>query len=175
MYRELMDELDQILAEATKVIEERYFRLPIDGGDPVYRERVYCYELYHQMRSRWPEGCLFTLNGEVDKKAHPILCGLGAALSIPDFLVHVPGDMAGNHAIIEVKSNRPSAADIRSDLEKLANFQRRVRYQRGIYLVFGERAESDVDRIEHEAQKLGLQGNAEIWLHTASNTAAYRV
>jgi hypothetical protein len=46
-----MDELTGILAAATAAIEPGYFRLNIDGGSPVYRERVYCYELYHQMRS----------------------------------------------------------------------------------------------------------------------------
>ncbi len=63
-----MEELDHILAEATSAIEADYFRLPIDGGIPVFRERVYCYELYHQMRSRWPprSQCRYLLNGEVD-------------------------------------------------------------------------------------------------------------
>jgi hypothetical protein len=48
-----MNELSDVLAEATAAIEARYFRLPIAGGDPIYRERVYCYELYHQMRLLW--------------------------------------------------------------------------------------------------------------------------
>jgi hypothetical protein len=50
-----MDELSQVLAEATQAIEPGYFRLAIDGGDPVYRERVYCYELYHQILPPAPE------------------------------------------------------------------------------------------------------------------------
>ena len=44
-----MEELDLVIQEATAAIDAMYFQLPVDGGDPVYRERVYCYELYHQM------------------------------------------------------------------------------------------------------------------------------
>jgi hypothetical protein len=65
-----MQELTNLLAGATAAIEPEYFRLSIHGGVPAYRERVYCYELYHQMRALWPEGCPFWLNGEVDKAAH---------------------------------------------------------------------------------------------------------
>ena len=47
----VMNELSDVLADATRSIEAEYFHLSIDGGGPVYRERVYCYELYHQMRN----------------------------------------------------------------------------------------------------------------------------
>ena len=43
-------ELTNILKKATESIEGQYFQLSLDGGDPVYRERLYCYELYHQIR-----------------------------------------------------------------------------------------------------------------------------
>jgi hypothetical protein len=101
-----MHELSDLLAKATAAIEPGYFRLSIHGRDPVYRERVYCYELYHQMRKLWPNDCAFCLNGEVDKAAHPILMTLGADGFKPDLLVHRPGDMGGNHAVMEVKSAR---------------------------------------------------------------------
>jgi hypothetical protein len=62
-----MEQLTEILRQATAAISNDYFLLPIRGADPVYRERVYCYELYHQMRLRWPQGSPCRLNGEVDK------------------------------------------------------------------------------------------------------------
>src|SRR5689334_19126753 len=99
-----MNELTALLADATASIRPEYFNLPIHGGSPVYRERVYCYELYHQLRLKWPDNCPLMLNGEVDKTAHPILSGLGASYAKPDLLVHGPGDMSRNYAIIEVKS-----------------------------------------------------------------------
>ena len=66
-----MQELTQILGDATAAIASEFFLLPIHGGNSVYRERVYCYELYHQMRRLWPPDCPYRLNGEVDKRAHP--------------------------------------------------------------------------------------------------------
>jgi hypothetical protein len=50
-----MQQLSDVLAAATAAIAQGYFRLSIHGKDiPIYRERVYCDELYHQMRCRWP-------------------------------------------------------------------------------------------------------------------------
>ena len=43
-----MEELTEIIEEATTRVSEEYFRLKIDGGYPIYRELVYCYELYHR-------------------------------------------------------------------------------------------------------------------------------
>jgi hypothetical protein len=50
-----MEQFTQILQDATAAIGDEYFLLPIEGADPVNRERVYCYELYHQMRLLWPK------------------------------------------------------------------------------------------------------------------------
>jgi hypothetical protein len=66
-----MEQFTQILREATAAIPPEYFLLPIHGGDSVYRERVYCYEFYHQMRRLWPPDCPYRLNGEVDKRSIP--------------------------------------------------------------------------------------------------------
>src|ERR1700685_2056549 len=66
-----MEQFTQILRDTTAAIPPEYFLLPIHGGDPVYRERVYCYEFYHQMRRLWPADSLDRLNGEVDKRSHP--------------------------------------------------------------------------------------------------------
>ena len=95
-----MDELTQILIDATRLIEPGYFRLDIEGDAPVYRERVYCYELYHQVRLRWPPSCRHVLNGEVDKKGHHLLKALKMDGFKPDFLIHRPGHMADNFAIM---------------------------------------------------------------------------
>ena len=49
----------QLLRAATSAIAAEYFLLPVavpPGGVPRsdFRERVYAYELYHQLRCRWP-------------------------------------------------------------------------------------------------------------------------
>lgn len=161
-----MNELTGILQAATAAVEAMYFHLNIDGGDPVFRERVYCYELYHQMRSNWPSQSQYFLNGELDKSAHPILHELGADHAKPDLLVHTPGAMAGNYAIIEVKHST-AAEGIRKDLQSLDLFVRRVGYQRAIYLIYGHQANArGVERIEKIANEFQDLMTIEVWLHS---------
>jgi hypothetical protein len=161
-----MKELTQIIVDATRSIEATYFHLNIAGGNAVYRERVYCYELYHQMRLHWPAGCPFYLNGEIDKSAHPILAGLGASYAKPDLLVHQPGYMSRNHAIIEVKSSRAANTGIKKDLRTLSLFVNRVGYERAIYLVYGNEANGMLIRkIEQIATQVQISDPIELWFH----------
>lgn len=167
-----MNELTSILQTATADVESMYFQLNIDGGDPVFRERVYCYELYHQMRSNWPSQSRYFLNGELDKSAHPILRELGADHAKPDLLVHTPGDMYGNYAIIEVKHST-AAEGIRKDLQTLNQFVRRVGYLRAIYLIYGHEANArGVNRIEAIANEFQELVPIELWLHSAPGQPA---
>jgi len=167
-----MKELDEILSKATAAVGELYFQFPIDGGSPIYRERVYCYELYHQMRTLWPEECDFTLNGEVDKQSHPILRKLGITHAIPDFLVHTPGSMKGNHAIIEVKSENAARGGITEDLAKLARFTVDVGYARAIYLFYGE---PDLRLVRSIAASMDHLPPIELWVHANYGDAAKRI
>ena len=161
-----MDELTEILRVATAAVEAPYFHLNIDGGDPVFRERVYCYELYHQMRKYWPDGSKHFLNGELDKRAHPILREMGADHVKPDFLVHTPGSMEGNYAIIEVKHSTATQG-VQKDLETLDLFVRKVGYQRAIYLIYGVGANAKgVAKIETIANTFSSLAPIEIWLHS---------
>jgi hypothetical protein len=163
-----MKQLTQILRNATRAIEAGYFHLNIDGGDPIYRERVYCYELYHQMRCLWPPKaeCPFYLSGEIDKAAHPILTELGAAGAKPDLLVHRPGYMDGNHAVIEVKHCDCRREGIEKDLSTLTIFINRVRYRRAIYLIYGDQADDRLEkRIAEIARSISNLAPIELWIH----------
>ncbi len=163
-----MDQLTDVFRAATAAIPPGYFRLQIDGGDPVYRERVYCYELYHQMRSIWPSDTPFYLNGEIDKAAHPILAQLGAAGIKPDLLVHRPGYMEGNYAIIEVKTCRMNKAGILKDLRTLNLFVGDVGYERAMLLVFGDEVNPELaDQISAIASEFGNLPAIELWFHGA--------
>lgn len=167
-----MNELTDILQAATASVEPIYFHLNIDGGDPVFRERVYCYELYHQMRSKWPSQSRYFLNGELDKSAHPILRELGADHAKPDLLIHTPGAMAANYAIIEVKHST-AAEGIRKDLQTLDLFVRRVGYQRAIYLIYGHEANArGVGKIEVIANEFQELMPIELWLHSEARQPA---
>ena len=117
--------IEQLIADATENIERNYFQLPIDGQEePVYRERVYCYELYHQLRSHWPDNTNYELSGEVDKSGHPLIRGNNLDNVKPDLLVHIPGDMEGNHTIIEVKPINAKRDGLSKDLSTLTAFRR---------------------------------------------------
>ena len=164
-----MEQLDDILQQATAGIGREYFLLPIHGADPVHRERVYCYELYHQMRLRWPaaEDCPFRLNGEIDKGGHPYFKNEPGTPK-PDLLVHVPG-VGDNYAVIEVKSSRARAKEIRKDLRTLCRFAN-FGYQRAIYLIYG--AEAVLDRIQQCAGEVVIP--IEVWFHPADAASATR-
>lgn len=168
-----MDWFDALLKRATEAIAPRYFALPIDGRDyPAYRERVYCYELYHQLRKLWPDGCPYSLCGEVDKRKHPYF---GTNDPKPDFIVHVPGQH-DNYAVIEVKRPEARAGDIRNDIEKLSMFRRSpAHYNRGIYLIYGENPTQVQERLlECVGDPARLEG-LELWVHPEVQVSAQRV
>lgn len=173
-----MKELNSILSEAAANVGEMYFHLHIDGGDaPIFRERVYCYELYHQMRLLWPKMTEYFLNGEVDKAAHPILRQLDADNAKPDFLVHTPGFMAGNYAIIEVKHICATKQGIIKDLKTLTKFINRVSYQRGIYLIYGGRPGSEVaSKVSKAAMEADIElTKIELWQHKEVGERAVKI
>ena len=127
------------LEKAAKRIGEQYFEIERRDAPPAWRERVYCYELYHQIRCILGEDNPFSyvLHGEIDKSGHRAVTDrLGKDL-IPDFIVHMPGE-ADNLVVIEVKvGDTCSAADANADLDKLDKFINKVKYAYGIFLVFG--------------------------------------
>ncbi|MDT0216582.1 hypothetical protein Q9R35_04535 [Alcaligenes sp. AB3] len=170
-----MSELSNIITRATASIQKDYFQLQICGGDPIYRERVYCYELYHQMRLLWPKTTEFCLNGEIDKAAHPILRKLGAAQVKPDFLVHRPGCMSGNHAAIEVKSSEAKPKGINKDLINLSLFRDKVRYERAIYLIYGYEAEKTLQLVLEVKEQLDNLLEIEFWIHKSPEQPAIHV
>src|SRR5208283_4747370 len=117
------------------------FDLPVAGGEnPIYRERVYCYELYHRLRLALPADFPYALNGEIDKRAHPLLRLVIGNLK-PDFVVHVPGGMDRNLSVLEVKSSTCALDEFREDLEHLTLFLTKAQYFSAIALVFGQCSE----------------------------------
>lgn len=164
-----MEQLTQILQDATAAIGAEYFLLPIHGAGPVYRERVYCYELYHQMRLRWPPDCVYRLNGEVDKMGHPYFQDGGEPK--PDLLVHEPGH-GNNYAIIEVKSCHAAADGIRKDLHTLSRFRNEMGYRRAVYLIYGADHGGMLGKVQECAVRVPHIAPIELWLHAAPTAPA---
>lgn len=128
---------------ATKRVGPHYFQLPIAGQeDPIYRERVYCYELYHQLRCILTNRFPYALNGEVDKDGHPLLRDeIGPRK--PDFIVHVPHDMGQNLAVVEVKPITSKPDKFHEALLSLRSFLERAGYFGAIALVYGHADENE--------------------------------
>lgn len=146
---------DQLLNTAASYLVERicscteriawnYFQLPIaELEDPRYRERVYCYELYHQLRLGWRDDEQlreFELCGEVDKSGHPLIRGTPYLdRAKPDFLVHVPRTMTKNLLVVEVKPITTSPTDFVTDVNKVAAFlSDGGEYIAAVCLVYGD-------------------------------------
>ena len=119
----------QALETASRSISADYFLLPIAGRDrPIRRERVYCYELYHQLRLEL-RGSQLTLTGEPDKRGHPDFPGIN-----PDFILHTPGHHADNTAAVEVEC-RLGKAHLVKDLRNLKVMRARG-YRTAVLLLF---------------------------------------
>lgn len=167
-----LDVFESILLDATASVSTEYMQLPVAGAeDPAYRERVYCYELYHQMRSRWPNWP-FSLAGEIDKSGHPIIRGDPLLdRSKPDFLVHVPGTMGRNLAIVEVKPANASPDRMAQDVNKLAAFIQKAGYLAGFILVYGHFGQAGV--VSDYVRKVGF--GLRFYLHEPGKGRAKRV
>jgi len=172
--------LTLILREATKAVPAEYFQLPVAGlENPIYRERVYCYELYHHLRVLWPIDVPYSLSGEVDKSGHPLIRQNGLDQTKPDFLVHVPGDMDGNALVMEVKPVNAQKEGIGKDLRCLTAYRRHGEYRRAILLVYGDlqeefdrfrmRVRSVIERDEEGSIDLPL---IELWYHPVCGHSA---
>jgi len=130
--------LESLYMACKNMRDRHYFQLPVAGKeDPVFRERVYCYELYHQLRKILGDNYRYKLDGEVDKNGHPIIrLELGAKK--PDFIVHKPGTMIDNLVVIEVKPVNADIGRIKEDMETLKGFIEKADYHYGILLIYGD-------------------------------------
>ena len=172
---------EDLLSQATALVGPAYFTLlTMDHVEPLSRERVYCYELYHQFRVAWPsEGVLksYSINGEVDKIGHAAFAGRLCGAK-PDFVVHVPGSMEHNLVTVEVKRRSATPESLREDLEKLHLMTTLGRYYRGILVVFGEPRGDTITPALRELSDAAAEscaaGSVQVWAHTRPLEAAIR-
>lgn len=180
----MIEALRDCLESATAAITEDYFLPPRDGGDSVYRERTYCYELYHQMKAHWPESlrrAQFELGGEVDKTGHPRFAGNPRLRGKkPDLVVHDPGNMDANLVVIEVKPSSVRGKGIQKDLQTLAAFLEDAGYRHGLYLIYGY-DEAWMGRMQRVLAKLrgvgtaAPTGDVDLYWHAGEGVRARRL
>lgn len=148
------------LKESISDIGEDHFLVKRYMASSVYRERVYCYELYYQWRKRtlcYPQ---YVIHGELDKSGHEGI--LSNSHCVPDFLVHKPGDM-DNLIVMEVKSI-DGYKDYKRDLQMLQKFKKKVNYKMAIWLIFGD------DHIENDIIKIFKDAGIAVWHHKKVGT-----
>ena len=171
-----MNDFYKILENATSKIDDCYFKTFITDKTKIqkhiYRERVYCYELYHQMRKQWPDDNVLKLNGEFDKSGSQLFSGSILKNAKPDFLVHVAGDIKNNYAAMEVKPCTASRKSLEIDLNKLSEIQLMAKFKLVIYLIFGDKAECKAKESHKIIKKLKIKANIEIWAHSCPKSAA---
>lgn len=126
----------QCLMKAGEKIEPHYFQISTAiSNELIYRERVYCYELYHQLRNALGDDFPYKLAGEMDKAGHHIICGDKK----PDFIVHIPGRMNKNLVIIQVKPITVEHRDLGEDIKILRRFLEEASYCCAIMLIYGDK------------------------------------
>lgn len=161
---EYEDVFIDLLERAAVAVAEEYMTLlyvtPEDQVREAYQERVYCYELYHQMRvlmcqaksdglaAAVADGWL--LNGEVVKKLSYV-----PGEETPDFIWHKPGEKRNGH-VLEVKRANVPWRDIKGDVRKLEEFKRKAGYRHATLLVVGMRKGSDFGDLADVAAQAGV-------------------
>ncbi|QGQ25820.1 hypothetical protein F1728_25490 [Gimesia benthica] len=152
----------KLVKESAPRILEPYFHIPNieDSANDVelntqwiYRERVYCYELYHQLRCSMTKGHAFDrslyLNAELDKAGTVYSQHIGSLK--PDFVLHRPGEGNHNIAVTEVKPITAPIKEIEGDLLKLKIFLDKMGYFGAVLLVYGQKNDK-IDAIKELCQ-----------------------
>jgi hypothetical protein len=141
----------ECLAVAGSRMDPHYFQIDVaDAKEAVYRERAYCYELYHHLRICLEGKLPHKLHGELDKSGHPII-----RPEKPDFVLHEPGKHNGNLVVMEVKPVTTDKSGIEKDLRTLNHFLKVPRYDNAVMLVYGNNKMEMPDWIPSEVHKKG--------------------
>jgi hypothetical protein len=88
---EVFDIFYNALIESASKIDKRFYKVKLAYfNQTIYRENVYCYELYYQLRKMLGEEFPYLLSGEVDKASHPDIVERCHEFK-STFLIHQPG------------------------------------------------------------------------------------
>jgi hypothetical protein len=178
MPRNISKDFQKLLRTATSFIDKGYFQSQVIGKNSrikmVYRERVYCYELYHQMRNIWVQDGGAILHAEYDKIGSQFLANKNVKGVKPDFLIHTPGEIDKNFIAMEVKVVTARSDEIKCDLEKLSNLRYDANYRVTIFLIFGKNAKQKAEDTLILRGQWGIDLNTEIWAHENANEEATR-
>lgn len=122
--------------KALSKVESSYFKMVMTySNEEINRERVFCYELYHQMRTlsekKLPSGELLSLHAEVDKSGNPLFNRQN-----PDFIFHKPGTNEHNELVCEVKGTIDDGSGITKDFKNILTLIINNGYKNGLFILY---------------------------------------
>ena len=114
---------------------------PAETATQTWQERLFAYELYHQLRLLWTANpalrACCVIHAEV-RKGYQHIPGFDY---MPDFLFHLP-QPGQNHAVVEVKL---ASRNLTADLKKLVRFHDEFKYDDIIEILVG--SDHDFERV----------------------------
>lgn len=125
-------DIEGLLKCATKGIAAEWFSITNSDENNKLKERVYCYELYHQLRLL-ACGNKLLWQCEIDKSGRTKF-----KREKPDFLLHVPNSEV-NHLVMEVKTSDSRFEGWKKDVETLIRFLDEHDYKKAYFLIFGSK------------------------------------
>jgi hypothetical protein len=109
-----------VLVKAISEIRNSFLRTPTIA-EPIEGERVFCYELYHQLRLLLGDD--LDIAGKTIKKKE-IFDSL-TSNQIPDLIIHSQGNLERQDMVVEVKTNSSTIKNkdkVFNDLKKLYDY-----------------------------------------------------
>jgi hypothetical protein len=160
---EAFDIFYSALFDAISKIHGQYYRVKLAYfNQTIYREHVYCYELYHQLRKILGEDFPYSLSGEVDRASHPDIVERCLEFK-SDLLVHQPG-IINDDSFLAIVNVFSLANAFRVSEKLIENFNKMVcattldgGYYRGIMLIYGDETK-ELDRGIYDIYKNYCRG-----------------
>ncbi|SNR73689.1 hypothetical protein [Flavobacterium sp. ov086] len=135
------NEFHDVIKDSLCNVEKKYIEQITVTSRTKYNERVFCYELYHQLRRKSEEFKNLTISGEAVKSEFQFK-NLGKNKT-PDILIHNFGTIENNEVVIEVKTSKNKQSvlqGLKKDILVLDlftdNTTLKIDYKLGLYIVF---------------------------------------
>jgi hypothetical protein len=159
MNKSIRKNILEMIQASIKNVNMKYFKLETTYElSGIVRERVFCYELYHQIRKYQVINNdninKVSLNGEIDKRGH--LKFKERDRKNPDFVFHIPGETKGNTSVIEVKGKLVKK-EIIKDFNTLTLFVKKYNYKFGIFILYNHSIEELKDLFKQNKCKISYK------------------
>lgn len=137
---EKVESFVEMIKDSLDNVGDEYYKITTTyESSGIVRERVFCYELYHQMRLIQSVRGLtdIQIHGEIDKSGH--IAFDRNARKNPDFVFHIPGMMQGNAIVVEIKGKIEGnyQEGVYKDIVTLSKFTNNKHYYHsGILIIY---------------------------------------